>query len=248
VKNRTPIPPQLPIPAIRVETNPTRRSSKKKALLASKSYWFYSAIALMLLVTTIFVIQMSMTNDRNVESLAYDNNEDQTNESDGAHDSLQSQNNRIPPISKPDGNNHLVLTHKMALDTGLRLTISFLCIGDKTDPGYESLDGVAGVVLLENVISDNDHQLPNFTRLKIFRGNLPLLYLGVPKCDRTNQYSVRWEYDNYTPLDLLFFLRGKGEIGVEVNGTRYVLTKMWRQHLMEALEETLVQKERIAQN
>ncbi len=150
-------------------------------------------------------------------------------------------------VSRPHGQNHIVTTEKMPLDDGLFLTVSFFVI-HPDEPGVRHPpDGVAvaGVVMLENLVTTHDHNLTSRTRLRIARGALPAFEVESPKEKWVNDRLKALDYGGYSPLNLLYYLRGEGRITVEVDGDYYPLSASWREHLSEALEETRVQRNRM---
>ena len=99
--------------------------------------------------------------------------------------------------------------------------------------------------MLENLVTIRDYNLSRRTRLRIARGALPAVEVKSPKEKWVNDRLKALDYGDYSPLNLLYYLRGEGGITVEVNGGRYSLSATWRDHLMEALEETRVQRSRM---
>lgn len=150
-------------------------------------------------------------------------------------------------ISRPHGRNHLVTTVKMPLDTELFVTLSFYVIHPDEPNVQPPPDGVAvaGVVMLENLVNVRDHKLTRRTRLRITRGMLPAFEVESPQEDWVNDQLKALNYERYSPLNLLFYLRGEGRIIFEVDGVHYPLSIAWRNHLMETLEETLIQRRRM---
>lgn len=61
-------------------------------------------------------------------------------------------------ISEPLGKQHIVTTQKMSLREGLFLSVSFIILDPDAPQSYE-LDGLAGVVTLENLVTTRNHQL-----------------------------------------------------------------------------------------
>ncbi|HBN75510.1 MAG TPA: hypothetical protein DD473_06770 [Planctomycetaceae bacterium] len=160
-----------------------------------------------------------------------------------AYDDPESNSVHYTPsvISRFHGQNHIVATEKMLLDNGLYLTLSFVVI-DPDDPNAGMLDGVAGVAMLENLVTIHNHNLTRRTRLRIVRGALPAFEVESPQEHWVNDRLKALDYDGYSPLNLLYYLRGDGLIAIEVDGTWYSLKAMWRKHLADTLEETLVQR------
>lgn len=79
--------------------------------------------------------------------------------------------------------------------------------------------------------------------MAIARGELTGFEVESPQESWIGEKVKALDYIRYSPLNLLFYLRGEGRVAVFVDGVPYYLDSASRQHLMEVLEETIRQWE-----
>ena len=131
----------------------------------------------------------------------------------------------------------------MGAADGLFLSISFVVM-NQSEPDARKLNGMAGLVFIENLTTVKDYQLSRRTQVKLMRGEKEFS-LVEPKVKDINDSVKALDYASFTATELLAFLKREGKLIVVVDGKKHELSDTWNQHVLELIKEVENQQEKM---
>lgn len=128
----------------------------------------------------------------------------------------------------------VIVTTKIPIADGLYLTVMLL-VFDKAQPDAIKMNGLYGLVILENLFETKDYHLTKNTVLQLRIGDSR--FSLFPSKYEADQFKNGLEYGSLSGTELLAFLKGKGTLSVVVNEHEYTLADTWMRHVADFLQE-----------
>ena len=117
----------------------------------------------------------------------------------------------------------LFFTRKLGFaDGGLMLTVTFL-VFDPSQPDARKLNGLAGAISLENLMTVKNHHLSRRTECKLVRGRGEIS-LVRPEAKDVNGSVESLDFGSFSPWDLITFLKSEGTVAVILDGEKFELS------------------------